>query len=170
MNRACHKMIPLLEPYVDGETSAPDRAQVEAHLGACGRCPDVVQTLHGVGASLREAETDAPLTGDEAASFWPGVRARIRAQGGTRAAGRLAAALRAIAAAVRRPILVPALAAFLVLVLGIGYLERRLPARPAVAAQVDSVEGGRFSTVMLFSEGDDKAPVIWIFEDEPEGK
>ena len=38
----CRDVEPLKTPYVDGEAGAADRAAVDTHLGACGRCRDEV--------------------------------------------------------------------------------------------------------------------------------
>lgn len=38
----CQDVELLMAPYVDGEAAAPDRAAVEAHLGACAGCRDHV--------------------------------------------------------------------------------------------------------------------------------
>ena len=38
----CRDVEPLKAPYVDGEAAPADRAEVDSHLGACGRCRDEV--------------------------------------------------------------------------------------------------------------------------------
>ncbi|HXG56264.1 MAG TPA: zf-HC2 domain-containing protein [Vicinamibacterales bacterium] len=40
----CQDVEPLMAPYVDGEAAPPDRAAVEAHIGACDCCRDLVAT------------------------------------------------------------------------------------------------------------------------------
>lgn len=38
----CRDVEPLKAPYVDGEAAPAERAEVDAHLGRCGRCRDEV--------------------------------------------------------------------------------------------------------------------------------
>jgi Putative zinc-finger len=64
-----------LSEYLDGELSPKERAELEAHLGSCSRCLEVVSELSGVIARAavlpdREPETD----------LWSGVRAGMDAK------------------------------------------------------------------------------------------
>lgn len=49
----CREVAPLFTPYVDGEASVPERARVEAHVGACGVCRDQVQAQRAAREALR---------------------------------------------------------------------------------------------------------------------
>ena len=154
-----------LEAFLDGEVRPGARVRLEAHLQGCTRCRGAAEPLRGLAAALREAEGDATLTPEEATAFWPAVRARIREA--EAAAGRhsLAGMARALARLFRAPVLVPTLAAFLGIALGVGILRTEHLITPAEAAEVESLEGGPASTVMLMQEGGGKPPVIWIFAD-----
>lgn len=161
----CEEANRQLETFVDGELRDGARAQVEAHLDGCERCRRDAQALRELREALREAEADATLTPGEAAAFEPAVRARIREAEAAAERHSLGGLARAFARALRGPILVPALAAFLGLVLGLGILRNGHLTDSAEAAEVESLEGGPTSTVMLIQEGRGKPPVIWIFED-----
>lgn len=154
-----------LKAFVDGELGAAARAQVEAHLGACERCRGAAAALRELGGAMREAEPDAALAPGEAAAFEPAVRARIRAAEAAAERHSLAGMARALVRALRGPILAPALAVFLAIILGVGILRTGERKDLAEAAEVESVEAGPASTVMLMQEGRGKPPVIWIFED-----
>jgi anti-sigma factor RsiW len=55
--KKCREIEPLKTPYVDGEAGAADRADVDTHLGACGRCRDDVaaeSTARDIVAARRE--------------------------------------------------------------------------------------------------------------------
>ncbi len=165
MKWTCDEVIRQLEPYVDGELAPTARGHVEAHLGGCDRCRGAAGALRDLGAAVREADAYAALTPDEAGAFWPAVRGRIREAEAIRERRGLAAIVRTLAQALRPAILVPALAAFLGLILGVGLLRTEYLVDKAEAAEVESLEGGPTSTVMLIQEGRGKPPVIWIFED-----
>jgi anti-sigma factor RsiW len=154
-----------LEAFVDGELRDGARAQMEAHLDACERCRRDAQALRELGTALREREADARLTPEEAAAFEPAVRARIREVEAAAERHSPASLARALARALRGPILIPALAAFLGLVLGLGILRNGGVEEAAEAAEVERLEAGPTSTVMVIQEGRGKPPVIWIFED-----
>lgn len=49
----CREVEALFTPYVDGEASVPDRARVDAHVGACGICRDRVEGQRAARAVLR---------------------------------------------------------------------------------------------------------------------
>ena len=165
MKWTCEEMNRQLETFVDGELRDGARALVEAHLDACERCRRDAEALRELGATLREIEADARLTPGEAAAFEPAVRARIREAEATAARHSLASLARAFGRALRGPILIPALAAFLGLVLGLGILRNGSVQEAAEAAEVERLEVGPTSTVMVIQECRGKPPVIWIFED-----
>ena len=165
MKWTCDEVTRRLEAFLDGEAGAAAGWRLEAHLRECERCREAADALRDLGAAVREAAGESPLTPAEAAAFWPAVRARIReAQAEAQRRG-LAGAARAMARMLRAPVLVPALAIFLGVVLGVGILRTERLIAPAEAAEVESLEGGPASTVMLLQKGGGKAPIIWIFED-----
>jgi anti-sigma factor RsiW len=53
----CKDLEPLVVPFVDGESPAPDRAEVEAHLAACPPCRDRVDAERAARDAVR-AERD----------------------------------------------------------------------------------------------------------------
>lgn len=166
MKWTCDDVTRQLEPYVDGELAPAAREHVQAHLGGCERCRGAATALREFGVAVRAAEAYATLTPEEAAAFWPAVRGRIREVEALGERHSLAGIARAIAARLlRAPVLVPALAAFLGLILGVGLLRTEYLVDEVEAAEVESLEGGPASTVMLIQEGRGKPPVIWIFED-----
>lgn len=164
MKRMCDEIARQLGAYVDGELREDARAQVEAHLGACAPCRGAAEALREMGAALRESAGEA-LTLAEAAAFEPAVRARIREAEAAAERHSLAGIARAVARYLHGPVLVPALAVLLGIILGVGILRNGSVRDAAEAAEVESVEGGPRSTVMLIQEGGGKPPVIWIFED-----
>lgn len=165
MKWTCDEVTRQLEAFLDGEVGGAARAQLEAHLQACEPCRRSAGSLRELGSAVRDAGEDAPLTAAEAAAFWPAVRARIREAEAEAERRGLAGAVRALAQMLRAPILVPALAIFLGVVLGVGILRTEHLITPAEAAEVESLEGGPSSTVMLLQKGGGKPPIIWIFED-----
>ncbi len=165
MKWTCDEVTRQLEAFLDGEVGAAARVHLEAHLQACERCRRAAEALRKVGAAVREAEADVALTPGEAAAFWPAVRARIRGAEASAERRGLAGVAQALAQILRAPLLVPALAVFLGVVLGVGILRTNHLVAPAEAAEVESLEGGPASTVMLLHGGQGQAPIIWIFED-----
>ena len=70
----CRRTVEQLAPYLDGELSQAERADVERHLGGCPPCRRVATAASGGRAVLRERSTtlrDAPLP--------PGLRSRCEA-------------------------------------------------------------------------------------------
>jgi anti-sigma factor RsiW len=64
-SRTCRELEPALTPYVDGESSPPERAAVDAHLNRCPPCRDRVageravrDALHARRDRLRPAASD----------------------------------------------------------------------------------------------------------------
>lgn len=69
-----------LSEYLDGELGPDERAEVEAHLGQCEACRQVMAELRGVVAragSLRDRDPVTPL--------WPGIAEAIGATSGAHA-------------------------------------------------------------------------------------
>ncbi len=163
MKPTCNEVIRQLEAFLDGEAGPGGRARLEAHLRECDRCREAADALRDLGAAVREAAGEPTLTPSEAAAFWPAVRARVREAEAQRRG--LAGAARALTRWLRAPVLVPALAALVGIVLGVNVLRNELGIESAEAAQVESLEGGPTTTVMLLHEGRGKPPIIWIFED-----
>jgi anti-sigma factor RsiW len=161
----CEDVARRLEEYLDGEAAPSARAHLEAHLRECDRCRDSAEALRCLGAAVREAAGDPCLTPAEAAAFWPAVRARIREAEAEAERRSLAGVARAAARWVRPAVLLPALAVLVGIVLGVGVLRTELWTDTAEGAQVESLEGGSTSTVMLLHEGKGRPPIIWIFED-----
>jgi hypothetical protein len=93
------------------------------------------------------------------------VRARILEAEAEAERRSLAGVARAAARWVRPAVLLPALAVLVGIVLGVGVLRTELWTDTAEGAQVESLEGGSTSTVMLLHEGKGRPPIIWIFED-----
>ncbi len=161
----CEDVARRLGEYLDGEAAPSARAQLEAHLQGCPQCRGAADALRQVGDALREAEADAALRPSEADAFWPAVRARIREAEATAERHSLAGLAGAVARMLRPAVLVPALAAFAGIILGVNLLRTEHLILPAEAAEVESLEGGPSSTVMLLHEGRGKPPIIWIFQD-----
>lgn len=44
----CMRVRPLLQPFLDGELTAPQRERFETHLAACERCGLAVDTYRGL--------------------------------------------------------------------------------------------------------------------------
>jgi anti-sigma factor RsiW len=153
-----------VEAYLDGELHEAARAHVAEHLEACERCRGAAEGLRELGAALRESAGEA-LTAAEAATFESAVRARIREAEVVAERHSLASLARAVARYIRGPILVPALAVLLGIILGVGILRNGAVRDAAEAAEVETLEVGPTSTVMVIQEGRGKPPVIWIFED-----
>ncbi len=73
----CRRTVEQLAPYLDGELSQTERADLERHLGGCPPCRRVATAASGGRAILRERSTtlrDAPLP--------PGLRSRCEALAG----------------------------------------------------------------------------------------
>ena len=49
----CKSAISLIEPYLDGELDAAQKAEVEAHLNECANCPAIYRRLNELGTDLR---------------------------------------------------------------------------------------------------------------------
>jgi anti-sigma factor RsiW len=49
----CRAALSLIEPYVDGELDASQKAEIEQHLGECQSCAFIHTRLHGLGTDLR---------------------------------------------------------------------------------------------------------------------
>jgi anti-sigma factor RsiW len=49
----CKSAISLIEPYLDGELDASQKAEVEAHLNECANCPAIYRRLSELGTDLR---------------------------------------------------------------------------------------------------------------------
>jgi anti-sigma factor RsiW len=49
----CKSAISLIEPYLDGELDAAQKAEVEAHLDECVNCPAIYRRLSELGTDLR---------------------------------------------------------------------------------------------------------------------
>jgi hypothetical protein len=71
-----HAWTDRLSEYVDGELSADERQQLEAHLAECQQCSAVVEDLRGVLARAQALE-DRPPADD----LWSGIAERIGATG-----------------------------------------------------------------------------------------
>ena len=118
----CRRTVEQLAPYLDGELSQAERADVERHLGGCPPCRRVATAASGGRAVLRERSTtlrDAPLP--------PGLRSRCEAL----------ARQRADTKSWRQRWLPPLAVAALVLATGLGVLSletRR--SRALLAAQL----------------------------------
>lgn len=70
----CRRTVEQLAPYLDGELTHAERADVERHLGGCPPCRQVANAASGGRAVLRERSTtlrEAPLP--------PGLRSRCEA-------------------------------------------------------------------------------------------
>ena len=79
-----------LSEYLDGELSAAEAADVEAHLRGCSACAEVLNDLKRVVVKARSLEPRPPRT-----ELWPGIAARTE----TRAARRVSFTLAQLAAA-----------------------------------------------------------------------
>lgn len=62
----------LLSAYMDGELDAAMRARVEAHLQACARCGQELETWRGLHAQLRDAAVPDP-----GAAYWSRFATRV---------------------------------------------------------------------------------------------
>jgi anti-sigma factor RsiW len=49
----CKSAISLIEPYLDGELDASQKAEVEAHLSECANCPAIYTRLSKLGTDVR---------------------------------------------------------------------------------------------------------------------
>jgi anti-sigma factor RsiW len=49
----CKSALSLMEPYLDGELDAAQKAEVEAHLNECADCPATYRRLSELGTDLR---------------------------------------------------------------------------------------------------------------------
>lgn len=67
-----------LAAYLDGELSARDRSEVEAHLGGCAACARQLEELAAVDAAVRDLPADAPP------GYFESFPARVRARVGSR--------------------------------------------------------------------------------------
>jgi len=66
-----------LSEYLDGELTAPERRELEAHLGECGECSRTLEDLRDI-VGQAEALEDRPPTAD----LWAGIAERIGAAPG----------------------------------------------------------------------------------------
>jgi anti-sigma factor RsiW len=71
----CASGVELLAEYLEGELSAPLRAEVEAHVAACPRCTAFVASYRATPRILREA-TLVALPADLEESLLKFLRAR----------------------------------------------------------------------------------------------
>jgi anti-sigma factor RsiW len=72
----------LLDDYVDGELSPPDRARVETHLASCAECAQAEQRLR----KLLAAAAALPESIEPPADVWLNVQARTTTKPNARAA------------------------------------------------------------------------------------
>ena len=63
-----------LSEYVDGELTAAERHEIEAHLANCADCRALAHQLRGVVGRARALEDRPPLS-----ELWPGIASRIGA-------------------------------------------------------------------------------------------
>jgi anti-sigma factor RsiW len=70
-----------LSDYVDGQLAAPEREELETHLGTCADCTAVLEGLRVVVERARTLESAPP-----ADDLWPAIEARL-ASAGARALG-----------------------------------------------------------------------------------
>jgi anti-sigma factor RsiW len=63
-----------LSEYLDGDLSARERLEIEAHLAGCAACTAVLRELGDVVARANRMRLDSPPTRD----LWPGVSVRLR--------------------------------------------------------------------------------------------
>ena len=49
----CKSALPFIEPYMDGELDAAQKADIERHLSECAECAAAHQRLNGLRADLR---------------------------------------------------------------------------------------------------------------------
>jgi hypothetical protein len=61
-----------LSEYVDGQLAAPEREELETHLGTCAECSAVLDGLRVVVERARTLESAPP-----ADDLWPGIEARL---------------------------------------------------------------------------------------------
>jgi len=75
----CSDVERLLEPYLDGEFEADDRASIENHLSACGPCRDGVASAMAFRSALRARMREAFAPGSPQATAPDSLRRRISA-------------------------------------------------------------------------------------------
>jgi anti-sigma factor RsiW len=67
--------IDRLSDYIDGEMDLAERLELEAHLGRCAECSDILLGLRRVVTRARALEDVAPKT-----DLWPGIAGQIGAR------------------------------------------------------------------------------------------
>ncbi|MGZ8467957.1 MAG: zf-HC2 domain-containing protein [Gemmatirosa sp.] len=77
---ACAAVDERLMDFLEGDLAAGDRAAVEAHLAACGRCAALVADLRALATAAAALPTLPP-----ARDLWAGIASRIEAPGLSRA-------------------------------------------------------------------------------------
>jgi anti-sigma factor RsiW len=74
---ACRRLLPYLDPFVDGELSPEKTLEVEQHLGECPTCRERMRLQHAIQASTRRAVREAAVATD---SFRERVTAALAAE------------------------------------------------------------------------------------------
>ncbi len=75
--RACRRVAPLLEPFVDGELAADKTIEVEQHLSGCPRCASHVRLSGALRSSVRLVVRDSV---SPSAEFQKRVAAALQAE------------------------------------------------------------------------------------------
>jgi anti-sigma factor RsiW len=75
----CGDLARQVDPYLDGEFDARERAEVDAHLATCPACRSLLETQGKLRAALRERLREAMTPPAAAGRAPPALRARIEA-------------------------------------------------------------------------------------------
>lgn len=159
----CEQIEPMLERWLDGQSSEADGARVRDHLGACERCARALRRLERVDAALHGLLVSAvpPIAFKP---FWRGIEVRLRERAPWHQ--ELAERAKTWLAAPRAAWAIPALIAILIGVLSYDF-KIPLGRSRSNLATVDSIDShGR--SVALLREDDSKTTVIWLYQ-TPEG-
>ncbi len=107
----CKSVVWKIGPFVDGELPPTEREEVEAHLRSCTDCVEMAMEFRALDAHAARDKVP-PVSGEEWARLWEGIRSRSETPGEDRAV--------VVARSLRmRKWLMPLLAAAAMLVAGV---------------------------------------------------
>lgn len=145
----------LLGRYLDGDSGAAEKAQIEAHLEMCRQCRSHVAALHAFSRNFKDRVQQVTESVDYISlekQVLNKARRQYRSQNGF--LGLIAALKYTLPAAVTVGMLI-----------FFGYSHYMVNPRPAPSAIINSFTGS-ISSVMIFETPERRETILWYQEDQ----